>query len=217
MSQCAYLPYGDSNPPNIAACSLATCGSGAGTAFGYDGYRYAPETGLYHTGARYYDPRLARFLQSDPIGQAGGLSLYAYVRNDPLNRTDPLGLCDNPQGCGGGSSNQLIPSPTNVGSGRPTQTAPATSDSTTTTMPEPSQLVSQNLFPPSAQPSDIGATQATVGLPAQNSTAAVGIQVAAGGFECQGLGSSGCQSGGSYGTTGMYQGGGAHSVPAVHH
>jgi len=47
---------------------------------------------LYHTGARYYDPRLGRFLQPDPIGQAGGVNLYAYVGNDPLNGTDPSGL-----------------------------------------------------------------------------------------------------------------------------
>jgi len=32
------------------------------------------------------------------------VDLYAYVHNDPLNLTDPLGLCDNPQGCGGAGS-----------------------------------------------------------------------------------------------------------------
>ena len=82
---------------DIAAClgngtSSSDCGSPSGTGFGYDGYRYDPETGLYHTGARYYDPRLGRFLQPDPIGQAGGVNLYAYVGNDPLNGTDPSGL-----------------------------------------------------------------------------------------------------------------------------
>ena len=92
INRYAYLPFGDSNPPNIAACLSGTCGSGSGTAFGYAGYRYDPETGLYHAGARYYDPRLGRFIQPDPIGQAGGLNLYAYVQNDPLNATDPSGL-----------------------------------------------------------------------------------------------------------------------------
>jgi len=93
INQYAYLPFGDSNPPNIAACLPGTCGSATGTAFGYAGYRYDAETGLYHAGARYYDPRLGRFIQPDPIGQAGGLNLYAYADNDPLNLTDPSGHC----------------------------------------------------------------------------------------------------------------------------
>jgi len=36
--------------------------------------------------------------------------IYAYVQNDPLNLTDPLGLCDNPQGCGGGSGSIILAS-----------------------------------------------------------------------------------------------------------
>ena len=35
------------------------------------------------------DPRLARFISEDPIG---GLSLYVYVNNNPVNFTDPSGL-----------------------------------------------------------------------------------------------------------------------------
>jgi hypothetical protein len=37
----------------------------------------------------------------------GRRGIYAYVHNDPLNRTDPFGLCDDPSSCGG-SSNQVI-------------------------------------------------------------------------------------------------------------
>jgi len=53
---------------------------------------YDQSTKLYHMGARYYDPELGRFLSEDPIGIAGGLNLYAYAGNDPINRTDRSGL-----------------------------------------------------------------------------------------------------------------------------
>jgi len=38
---------------------------------------------------------------------ASARRFYAYVQNDPLNLTDPFGLCDNPQGCGGSGSGSL--------------------------------------------------------------------------------------------------------------
>ena len=56
------------------------------------GYEYIPFTGLYHIGAREYDPRTARWLQRDPIGVAGGHpSVYLYCGNDPANYADPIG------------------------------------------------------------------------------------------------------------------------------
>ncbi len=42
-------------------------------------------------GARFYVAPLGRFLTQDPIGQGGGLNLYAYCDNNPLTRVDPDG------------------------------------------------------------------------------------------------------------------------------
>jgi RHS repeat-associated protein len=68
-----------------------------GNAFRYTGRYLDAETGLYYYRARYYSAALGRFLQSDPIGVKDDLNLYAYVGNDPLDRTDPSGNC--PDAC----------------------------------------------------------------------------------------------------------------------
>ncbi len=57
------------------------------------GYEYVAFTGLYHVGARGYDPRVSRWLQRDPIDIAGGHpNVYLYCANDPLNAVDSSGL-----------------------------------------------------------------------------------------------------------------------------
>jgi RHS repeat-associated protein len=60
--------------------------------FQYTGQAWLSELGLYHYKARVYSPTLGRFLQTDPVGYQGGINLYAYVSNDPVNHTDPDGL-----------------------------------------------------------------------------------------------------------------------------
>jgi RHS repeat-associated protein len=58
----------------------------------YTGREWDGETSLYYYRARYYSPKLGRFLQRDPIGYASDLNIYRYVRNNPLNFVDPYGL-----------------------------------------------------------------------------------------------------------------------------
>ena len=61
----------------------------------FPGHYFDAETGLHYNRFRYYSPELGRYLQSDPIGIAGGLNLYAYTLN-PLRWVDVRGLAGPP-------------------------------------------------------------------------------------------------------------------------
>jgi RHS repeat-associated protein len=82
-----YDPYGRV----VAAPGGSTAGP-LPIPFGYAGARWEAPAGLYQMGARWYDPELGRFLEQDPIGEAGGLNLYAYVGSSPTLWVDPTGL-----------------------------------------------------------------------------------------------------------------------------
>jgi len=62
--------------------------------FGFKSGLYDPDTGLVHFGARWYDSVTGRWISKDPILLAGGLNLYAFCGNDPVNFSDPWGLCE---------------------------------------------------------------------------------------------------------------------------
>jgi RHS repeat-associated protein len=60
--------------------------------FGFTGFYYDQATGLNLTRFRFYDANLGRWLNRDPAGEDGGINLYAYVGNNPINWIDPFGL-----------------------------------------------------------------------------------------------------------------------------
>jgi len=53
----------------------------------------ANTTGQLYRRNRYFDQASGRFSQEDPIGLAGGLNLYGLASGDPINYSDPFGLC----------------------------------------------------------------------------------------------------------------------------
>ena len=65
----------------------------------YRGYYYDKETGLYYLNAKYYDPKLGRFISpdtfsilDDTMGEINGLNLYMYCKDNPVMYADPSGL-----------------------------------------------------------------------------------------------------------------------------
>jgi RHS repeat-associated protein len=92
-----YQPFG----------KTTTSGSSTANPFGFTG-RENDGTGLQFSRARYYDPRLQRFISEDPLGfLAGDENLHAYVWNAPTSWTDPTGLAA-----------VLLPSPCRSGRGK---------------------------------------------------------------------------------------------------
>ena len=82
-----YSPFG--------ATTYIACGKHieAPSSYRYMAYLRDRETGLFLCGKRYYAPWLCRWTSPDPIDTAGGLNLYEYVGNDPLQSVDHSGTC----------------------------------------------------------------------------------------------------------------------------
>jgi RHS repeat-associated protein len=75
-------PFGNGAP---------TAAAGFSHRLRFPGQVYDAESGLHSNGQRDYDPRLGRYVESDPIGLDGGINTYAYAKNNPVNSVDPSG------------------------------------------------------------------------------------------------------------------------------
>jgi len=87
----------------------------------FPGQYFDRETNLAYNLRRDYDPTIARYIESDPIGLRGGLNTYAYVNGSPLRRIDPFGLAGEDifgGGRGGYSPVPGLPNPSGDARGR---------------------------------------------------------------------------------------------------
>ncbi|MCL4542123.1 MAG: RHS domain-containing protein [Chloroflexi bacterium] len=74
----------------------------------FPGQYYDWETGLLYNHHRDYDPELARYIQSDPVGLYGGVNFYVYVEGNPVSMVDPNGLWGRGGGYGSFFSGQGV-------------------------------------------------------------------------------------------------------------
>ena len=86
-SQYSYDPYG--NKTTVSGTVVSD--------IGYAGYFYHAVSGLDFAMYRAYYATHARWLNRDPIGEAGGINLYGYVGGNPLSRIDRFGLAGGPR------------------------------------------------------------------------------------------------------------------------
>jgi RHS repeat-associated protein len=87
QTQYNYGPFGNS----------AQSGASSTNSVAFAGRELDP-AGLYYSRARYYSSTLQRFISQDPVGFIGGINLYGYAGNNPVNLIDPLGTNSK---CGG--------------------------------------------------------------------------------------------------------------------
>ncbi len=81
--------------PYFYSASGGKLGSAAqfGNRILFTGREYLSDMRIYDFRHRVYHPELGRFLQPDPKQfEAGDYNLYRYCHNDPVNRSDPMGL-----------------------------------------------------------------------------------------------------------------------------
>jgi RHS repeat-associated protein len=102
LSRRDFLPFGEEIAASESNRKVAlgyTYGNANTTRQAFTGYEKDTETDLEFAQNRYYSNKLGRFTSVDPLMASGKArtpqtwNRYIYVRNNPLNLTDPSGLC----------------------------------------------------------------------------------------------------------------------------
>jgi RHS repeat-associated protein len=84
MAKYEYDPFG---------AILSSCGPLAdANLYRFSSKEYHPNSGLVCYLYRFYDPNLQRWINRDPLSERGGINLYRFVANTPVNSRDALGL-----------------------------------------------------------------------------------------------------------------------------
>ncbi len=81
-----YDPYGN--------CTAYAGPLAEANVYRFSSKEFHAQSGLSYYGYRFYSPVLQRWLNRDPVQEVGGLNLYSFVRNDPLDRFDGVGWAD---------------------------------------------------------------------------------------------------------------------------
>lgn len=85
--QWPYSGFGEINPQSTPAAGQAA----VSYSLRYPG-QVDDGNGLFYNWNRFYDPRVGRYTNADPIGLEGGWNRFGYVGGNPLSFTDPEGL-----------------------------------------------------------------------------------------------------------------------------
>jgi RHS repeat-associated protein len=89
VERVSYDTFGMPSLTDAAGQSIAS--SSIGNSILFQGREYDSELNLYNYRARYYDPIMGRFLQTDPVGYQDSMNLYQGMNMNPGNYMDPLG------------------------------------------------------------------------------------------------------------------------------